>query len=369
MQWNLALAACTALLAGQFAHAQSCTASAHKTIEQALQSAVVGDRSGARAMLERADRSCPTSFAVARDLAEAYDTLGDDEKAGYYKDRAERLNPNHVLTGPQPTSEAKSFVREKWALCVGISRFEKLDPSQYLEFPAKDAQNIARALTDPEVGRFRDDGQHVRVLTNEQATLHNIRSEIGKISREAGEDDLVVVFVSSHGTSADQDEGARKGYQTGYIVTYDTDPHDLYASAFAMEEMKGIFDRLRPKRVVVFLDTCFSGDTVGWVKGSKGLSMIPGRAYERIAQGTGRVVISSSSGSQQSWEGDQNGFFTICLIEALRQRNGLGTVTQLFASLQRTLPYQVLKAKNAEQTPMMYPDNYRSDIVIGTPIQ
>jgi hypothetical protein len=137
-----------------------------------------------------------------------------------------------------------------------------------------------------------------------------------------------------------------------------------------MDEMKRVVvDRLRARRVVTFLDTCFSGDTVRWARGGKALTIIPPAAFQGVAQGTGRVVITSSLGTEKSWEGEGNSYFTKCLIDALKLKKGLSTVTEIFTHLDRTVPYLVKKEKNASQRPAMWPEGRNIDIVIGTPIQ
>ena len=349
--------------------AQSCAPRASKTIDRAVQSAVSGDLNTTQSLLEDAEQTCSTSPVVMRKLAGVYrDVLLNLTKADELAKHAQDLD-GRKITGQQPVRE-NSVVRDKWALVVGIGKFAYLGKQNELECPAKDAKDFAHALTDPNVGRFRDDGQHVRVLTDDQATLSGLMSQIDYVSSRARQDDLVVLYISSHGLSSESDKYASGDAQTGYIVTYDTKVDSLLSSAFPMEDLKKVFDHLRAKRIVAFLDTCYSGDSVRWIgKGSKGLAVVPEASYGRIAQGTGRVVIVSSSGSQMSWEGGTNSFFTECLLHAMKQRNGLGTVTQLFNSLDNELPYQVQKAKNAVQTPMMWPVGENIDIVIGSPLE
>jgi hypothetical protein len=316
----------------RIASGQPCVSQAMRTIEHAMRHAASGDVDGAHRLLQRAEAEYPISSAVFQKLAEAYELLGDGENAARAIGMAKRLDPRADLArearrSPGDTAGDKSFVREKWALVVGIGKFR--DPSiPELEFAAKDAKDIAQVLLDAEVGRFRDDGMHVRVLTDEQATLANLRAEINYITRNAREEDLVVLHMSSHGTSPADDVAAKPEGQTGYIVTYDTDTSNLYGTAFPMEELKRVVvDRLRARRVVTFLDTCFSGDTVRWARGGKALTIIPPASFQGIAQGTGRVVITSSLGTEKSWEGDGNCYFAKCLIETLKRKSGLSTIT------------------------------------------
>ena len=348
--------------------AQDCTSRSLKTIDKAIVTAA-SDTKAAEPLLRQAEETCPTSAIVKRKLANVYrDILLDPAKADALDERAGELDGNRMTT-EQPKAES-SVVRDKWALCIGVSKFQHLPAENQLKCPAKDAQDFASALLDPNIGRFRNDDMHVHVLTDDKATLQGLMSGIDYISAHARADDLVVLYISSHGLSASSDRYASGDAQTGYIVTYDTNPQALFSTAFAMEDLKKVLDHLRAKRIVVFLDTCFSGDSFRALKsGSKGLSVVPDSSYERIAQGTGRVMIVSSTGSQFSWEGSTNSYFTECLVNAMKQRNGLATVTQIFNTLDHDLPYKVQMAKNATQTPMMWPQNQNVNIVIGTPIE
>lgn len=348
---------------------QSCTARSLQILQVAVQKAGTGDEKSARSLLAEAETDCPTSPVVKRRLAPVYrNVLDDSAKADSLLLAAQALEGKD-LTAAQPTP-ALGVVRDKWALVVGISKFEYL-PAQYqLHAPAKDARDFAQALTDPDVGRFNNDGKHVRVLTDSDATLQQLMSGVDYLIAHAQTDDLVVIYISSHGVSAVDDRGASGDAQTGYIVTYDTKTTALFSTAFAMEDLRKVLDHIRSRRVVVFLDTCFSGDSLRRFasNGSKALSVVQDDQLQRVVQGTGRVLIASSSGSQPSWESASNSFFTECLLSAMKQDKGLDTVTQLFFKLDHDLPYVVLKEKNAVQTPVIWPQNQNLNIVIGTPI-
>lgn len=369
----------SALLFAADASAQQCVNQARRSIEQAVRVAASSDVARAQRLLEQAERECPNSFVVYRELSKTYLLLGDNGRAASYAAMANRLDPRAALgdtSAPAVVSAAtdvvdgKSFVGDKWALVVGVGDFRS-QAIPHLEYAAKDASDVAQLLTDPTVGRFRNDQRHVRLLTNEQATLANVRAEINNISKYAREEDMVVLYLSSHGTSAKDDRAAKAGAQTGYIVLHDTDTENLYGTAFAMDELKRVVvDRLRARRVVTFLDTCFSGDAVKWAgDGSKALTVIPTNTFSGVAQGTGRVVIVSSQGTELSWEGDGNSYFTKGLKDALRLKGGLPTISDVFNHLRAAVPSMVQREKRAAQNPAMWPEGRYVDIVIGTPVQ
>ena len=129
------------------------------------------------------------------------------------------------------------------------------------------------------------------------------------------------------------DVAAEKG-KTGYIVTYDTDVQDLYPTAFSMKELKEVVDsRLNSGRVITFLDTCYSGDTVRR-ESAKGMEIgLPESEIARVGKnGAGR--ITSSRSNEQSWECEvyNNSCFTHQLLEAMRQNNGSDPLSRTFTN-------------------------------------
>ncbi|WP_421020868.1 caspase family protein, partial [Klebsiella pneumoniae] len=81
-------------------------------------------------------------------------------------------------------------IKDKWALIVGISKFK--NDQLNLRYPSKDAKDFYQFLTT--TGNFAPD--HVKLLTDKQATRGNILSLLGDkwLPRVANPDDLVVIY-------------------------------------------------------------------------------------------------------------------------------------------------------------------------------
>ncbi|HEY0141355.1 MAG TPA: caspase family protein [Thermoanaerobaculia bacterium] len=377
--------ALTLLLGAFHAHAQQCVSQALGSLGKARAEIVAGNDAQGRRWIEQAALECPTSAVVLGKIAGLYEALGDAETAKSWRERAEAQQRGTPLklqgTGTAPQGGApgceqllkdgRGWVREKYAIVVGVSEFQ--NSSYNLRYAAKDASDFARALQDPAIGRFKADPEHVRLLVNGSATVSNIRTAINDVAKDARPEDIVVMYFSSHGTAAANDV-ADDDAKSGYIVTHETDISNLYGTAFPMEELRRVVEkRIRACRVVLFLDTCFSGDTVkpAAAAGSKMMSIgIADSSKERIAQGVGRVVIASSRNDEQSWESSRqpNSFFTLHLIDALRAKGGLADITTIFTQLQRTVPRAVKAELQQRQTPVMWPEGQRIDIVVGTAV-
>jgi uncharacterized caspase-like protein len=228
---------------------------------------------------------------------------------------------------------------------------------------------MARLLTDPQVGRFP--AANVHLLTDQKATTVAIKSELNWLARNAGPEDLVVVYLSSHGSPREMDTAG-----ISYVITHDTDlasQDSLYATSLPMIDVAdAVRTRVRAQRAVVFLDTCYSGAAVPGARDliyeKEGLG-VSRDMVNRIRQGTGRVIITSSSAREKSWEDDQlaNGIFTHFLMAGLRQREGLAPVEEVFTYLKDRVAQSVRAQKGASQAPTMTRSDQGSAIVIGAP--
>ena len=250
-------------------------------------------------------------------------------------------------------------IRDKWALVVGVSEFA--NPALNLKYSAKDAKDFADYLVKE--ADFAPD--HVKVLLNKDATERRILSELGDrwLPRVANPDDLVVIFVSTHGSGAELDVGGQN-----YLIAYDTDVQDLYTTGVPMQRLaKDIKDRVHCDRVVIFLDACHSG---GVKSESKGLTRTGVDASE-LAIGSGRMVIASSAEDQVSWESKNgtNGVFTAALLQSLRKKGKETTVGEMFAELKDRVQDQVLRERGRLQTPVLESKWKGNDLCIAaTPV-
>lgn len=315
--------------------------------------------------------------------------LGHDALAKYAMDKArfnnsealrENLNPLVLATPasrgvsiePESTATPNTApakpgpIRQKWALVVGISRF--IDATvPPLRFTTADATSIADALKDPAIGRFPP--ANVHTLTDNQATTKNIKEELNWIARHAAPDDLVVIYVATHGTPRTLDSAGG----ANYLVTYDTeissagkfDEDALYATAYPMVELaNAVATRMKSLRTAVILDTCYSaGSLSGTNSGSLPTASPSERMLGHITQGTGRIVLAASRASEQSLESPElkHGYFTYYLLQALRDSNGRTPLSQLFASVAQKVSAQV------NQHPVMSRSSPDADFALGAP--
>jgi hypothetical protein len=320
--------------------------------------------------------------------------LGQVPKANYSLDKAKLFgsqamddgaNP-FVLAAPARPGETKlPPVRNKWALVVGISQFS--DARLSLRYTTKDAKDFASALVDPRVGRFP--ASNVHMLGETEVSTRRFKEELNWLARSAQEDDLVVIFVATHGTSRKDDTA-----EVNYIVTSDTDlasQDSLFGTALAMVELSDVVrTRIKARRTVILLDTCHSGGAMAASKErATGLADFApsSEALERIRQGVGRAILTSSQEEQFSYEGApfQNGYFTHFLLEALHQNNGMNTIRQDYDYVKDQLPRAVAarvqasrgvhlkndspagESQSATQVPALSSSELGGEIILGAP--
>ncbi len=235
-------------------------------------------------------------------------------------------------------------IRDKWAVVIGIDKFkDKRIPS--LQYSSKDARDFADFLVKE--GNFAPD--HVLLLTNEEATENAIQRAVGDdwLPRRVLEDDVVLVFASTHGSPKEMDVAGEN-----FLVTYDTDVDNLFSSAIELQDLATtIRRRTMCDRVIVLLDACNSGAAEA---GGKGLSRSKNFDVGSIA-GEGTIVISSSKANERSWESKryQNGVFTHNLMSALKCKGAQTKLSEAYDALRDLVEQEVQFDRRVPQSPEM----------------
>lgn len=301
--------------------------------------------------------------------------LGQGTEARRFQDRAlfngvsDLSCPSGDGTSSRPMASTPlpSHVQSKYALIIGIGRFK--DPEiPTLQFAAKDAQDLAAVLQDSRYGRF--DPANVTLLTDESATRENILNALQSIILRAQEEDLVFIYVSSHGSPSQKGHENTRGMGgVGYIVTGDTTLRNLWVDAMEYESFSRQVSLIKARRKAVFLDTCFSGQIPR--PGEKALFIEPAGIDPKTARlflsGEGTYVVTSSQASERSFESDalRNSYFTHFLVRALRKEGEPPTIREIFNVLKYEVPAAVARDKGQPQHPQMVPADGPGDLRIG----
>ncbi len=240
--------------------------------------------------------------------------------------------------------------RNVWAVVIGVNSYPNVRRLKY-------AVNDAMAFCNHLVEYNQVPKENVVLLLDEEANLTRLRSALGVyLKNKASKDDMVIIYFAGHGaTERDSTSPDGDGLEK-YLLPYDVDPKELYATAMPMEEISRLFSRIRSDRLVFIVDTCYSG-----ASGGRTVSVADIRAgisdgfLDRITGGKGKIILTASGANEVSAESDelQHGIFTHFLIKGLQGQadsdgDGLITVDEVYTYVSKQVP----QATNQEQHPV-----------------
>jgi hypothetical protein len=237
-----------------------------------------------------------------------------------------------------------------WAVIIGINNYPSIRKLKY-------AVNDARMFYNYLVNYNNIPSEFVTLLVDQKATLTKLRSILGThLKNMAGKDDMVIIFFAGHGAIEKEVMSPDGDGLEKYLLPYDADPKDLYATALPMGEISRIFKRIRSERLVFIADSCYSGASGGRTIDIAGIRANISDAFlERITSGKGRVIMTASGANEVSAENDElrQGVFTYFLIEGLKgkadaDRDGLITVDEVYRYVSDKVP----QATGQEQLPV-----------------
>lgn len=223
----------------------------------------------------------------------------------------------------------------------GVSRYR--DASLDLRYAHKDVKDLAARFQSMQ-GRGFAKVHTFTALDREVAPAAFAKAKA--MLARANVDDTIVLFVAGHGVH-DRDAAA-----TYYYLPHAVELGRLAQTAISFEAIEALLQGVAPRRKLLLLDTCESGEADGEVtaralevaaaaklapRAARGLlrpaatAAAPRRPWlaardryvdNDLARRTGAIVFSSSRGGELSYERDaeQNGFFTEELLAALGSR-------------------------------------------------
>lgn len=248
----------------------------------------------------------------------------------------------------QPTSKF-------FAMIVGVGQYD----SPYLaDLPVTvaDAHKLDAILKDTRLCGYPTD--NVITLTDELATLDNMRDGLAWLAAHATSDSTAIIYFSGHGGRQIEPHSPRT-----FLCPRGADPLALGETALSGDEFSSALTAISAGRLLVILDACYAGSSAELKAGGMALwkAGLPESYYDVLSRGTGRIAIASSKEDQVSYvrrQGDLS-LFTYHLDAALRggaavRGDGLIHVLDVFhyvsEAVQRDNPHQVpvLKAHNLD---------------------
>jgi hypothetical protein len=278
------------------------------------------------------------------------------DKAGIVSQVARNVTRVTATAAAVPTPVAGSGPRiaTRWAVVIGVGDYDNKSVPR-LRFAESDADAMYRLLTT-RAGYARE---NVLLLTDkapEKPTLQNLRLAFGDfLPRKTTRDDLVLIYYAGYGAPDADAAGAT------YLIPRNVQMDSLRSTAFAMDELPGMLARVPAERVVLLLDTSYSG-------AAGGRTLEPPNArqrrlgdgfLERITRTRGRVVITASRPNEVALESPDlaHGLFTYYLLEGLSGKadmngDGVVTVSELYPYVEDQVDRRS-RASGGRQRPLM----------------
>lgn len=309
--------------------------------------------------------------AAKRAANQMADTLGRDLGR---RDKAcigalERMIRDHHAAEPVPVeAPAQGGPLPKpervWALLVGVSDFSEVRKRTGMEVGnlngvRADMDLMQRTLLDRGIPQA-----NITRLQDRDATAGNFRLQLRNLQQKASAQDLVLVYISSHGKPAElreatQDDPSLSGY--GLPVFFDFDLKDGNTMV-DFWEIQSLLLNTRAQQVVWLVDTCHAGGAAIGLRAGKtapvqavnadkggvervqlsarGLQRIdPATAVfdpQQVAQAASQVasnrhfiVLSAATPEQQALE-EGNGLFTLNFAQGLKRNKLPIAIEDLF---------------------------------------
>jgi tetratricopeptide (TPR) repeat protein len=247
-----------------------------------------------------------------------------------------------------------------YALVIGIGKYEKLDPSEYLKFSETDAEAVYRVLISQQGGAFP--AENVVKLIGPEATLQNLQYELEQwLPLKVKEQDRVVVYFAGHGVV----KGGR-----GYIAPWDVDPNSPETTAYPMDVLgKVLSEKVKAEWKVLLTDACHAGRITAETNDeaiNTQLSQLP----------TGFLNLSATGARESSFEdatlSGGFGVFSYFVIQALQGQadtncDGVITAEEFVDYVRREVSSYVKKrgTRGESQTPTDHERDYDNNMVLA----
>ena len=205
----------------------------------------------------------------------------------------------------------------KFALVVGIEKYAHLPEARFAENDAAAVKRHFLALGVPE--------RNLVYLTGPEASRAGLAKIVEAwLPRRVKADSTVFVYYSGHGAP---------DVKTGmaYLVPVDGDAQFLEETAYPVARLYQRLSALKSQRVIVILDSCFSG-AGGRSVLAQGIRPLVTKVDTGFAK-LGNVVVLAAAGAEEVTgveEAQGHGLFTYQLLKGLNAKAGPVTLQSLF---------------------------------------
>ncbi len=248
----------------------------------------------------------------------------DNNKVNYWQDRANSLGEessqeNYELTytfdAPSindniatllKKSKQKKISNKRYLIVIGAENYEYTDNIIYSQHSAQMFRKVAQKT----LGISKT---NTLELTNKSASMGKIQMKIKKLLRRVKNGDTVYFYYSGHGIPVTSQKNEP------YILPIDVEPEYISeAPFFKLKNVYKILGDSKASKVVVFIDSCFSGATDG-VSIIKGVAATRLQPKKVIFDQKKMIVITAGKDKQYSNMYEDKGYrlFSYYLMESM----------------------------------------------------
>jgi WD40 repeat protein len=262
------------------------------------------------------EQQARAGLAFGRDVIEREFKLADGpnviQVSILYKNAT--LATQTVLVTKKVGTGTTAATNDLWFLGVGVSHYQ--NTAFNLNYADKDVQLVSDVLKKQEGKLYRK--VHTELLLNQDANSTNIKAGMYEFLKKASDQDVVVIYIAGHG-SQDSDQAL-------YFMPYESDLAKPYTGIDLLDFQKFLSRRPANQKAIVCMDICHAGSYGVKEQLARG-GLTVEEAVKQLAEGTGLVVLASSTGRESSLESPEyaggHGAFTAALIEALEGNGDL----------------------------------------------
>lgn len=228
---------------------------------------------------------------------------------------------------------------DAYALVIGVEKYNTLPDARFAERDAKAMNAHLVAMGYPQ--------RNIVLLTGSQATKTGLVKNLEAwLPNNVTEKSTVMFYFSGHGAPDAKTSQA-------YLVPMDGDPQYLEETAYPIKRLYAKLAALKAKRVLVALDSCFSGAGGRSVLAQGTRPLVAKLELAPVEQKVVSLSASSSDEITGALEEQGHGLFTYHLLKALTETAGRGTVGEVYASLKPRVQDEA-RRQNRAQTPQAF---------------
>ncbi|MCX7308752.1 MAG: caspase family protein [Afipia sp.] len=205
-----------------------------------------------------------------------------------------------------------------FVLAAGLDNYA--DQRFKLQYSVPDAKAMAQALTESGKGLYST--VEVKLMSDTDVTSSRLESAFQHLSKTVQPTDVFVLYLAGHGKTVDgRYYFVPQTFKIDGELTKASINAAVIAQGISQEKWQRWLALIPARKSMILFDTCESGTLTG----DEGLTKVleQGAANDRLAQATGRSIITASSGSTEAFEGYRgHGLFTYNLLDALERGDG-----------------------------------------------